>query len=299
MLVTTAIATSVRPQREIGRAITLPGRGTTWIHEVAGPPSAPVLVLLHGWSATAELNWHPYLETLGRHFRVIAMDMRGHGRGIRSDGPFRLHECADDVAALADQLGVDRCAVVGYSMGGAVGQLIWQRHPSLVDGLVFCSTSAAFRSNARVRLLLRAAAGASAVRATGPITSLTQSAIGALGRLDRAGAAWGFEQMALHDWGQLVEAGSEIGRHDARPWISSIDVPTTVIVSSDDEVVATREQVALARSIPEATVRHLPGGHHRCVTHPEHFGPVLVAACREVMARRAGRAALDDVAAAS
>ena len=188
MLVTTAIATGVRPQREIGRAVTLAGRGTTWIHEVAGPPSAPVIVLLHGWSATAELNWHPYLDTLGRHFRVIAMDMRGHGRGIRSEGPFRLDECADDVAALADHLGIDRCAVVGYSMGGAVGQLLWQRHRSLVDGLVFCSTSAAFRSNARLRLLFRAAAGASAVRATGRITSLTQSALGALGRLDLADA---------------------------------------------------------------------------------------------------------------
>ena len=47
-------------------------------------------MLLHGWSATADLNWHPSFGPLSRHFRVLAIDQRGHGRGLRPDGPFRL-----------------------------------------------------------------------------------------------------------------------------------------------------------------------------------------------------------------
>ena len=70
-----------------GRFVRLPGRGRTFVRELAGPPGAPVLVLLHGWTATSDLNWRGSYAPLGRHFRVIAMDHRGHGRGIRSTSP--------------------------------------------------------------------------------------------------------------------------------------------------------------------------------------------------------------------
>ncbi|MET0578619.1 MAG: alpha/beta fold hydrolase, partial [Ilumatobacteraceae bacterium] len=70
------------------------------LREVPGPPGAPVVVLLHGWTATADLNFHTCYEALGEHYRVLAFDHRGHGRGIRSRRKFRLEDCADDVAAM-------------------------------------------------------------------------------------------------------------------------------------------------------------------------------------------------------
>ncbi len=90
-----------------GDASRFPRRGNTWIRELHGPsPDAPTVVLLHGLGATGALNWFPAFGALARHFRVVAMDHRGHGRGIRSRRPFRLEDCADDVAALIDELGV-------------------------------------------------------------------------------------------------------------------------------------------------------------------------------------------------
>ena len=74
------------------------------MREVAGPPGAPDLVLLHGLLAVGGLNWFQVFEPLGQHFRVIAPDLRGHGRGLRSRKRFRLADCADDVAALLDEL---------------------------------------------------------------------------------------------------------------------------------------------------------------------------------------------------
>ncbi len=284
----------------IGRVIDIPGRGSTFIREADGPPGAPVLVLLHGWSATADLNWHPYFESLSRHFRVIAIDHRGHGRGIRHEGPFRLEDCADDVAALAELLGIERLIAVGYSMGGPIAQLMWQRHPSLVDGLVFCSTSAAFRSTARLRVLFRAATGVSVVRGTAAVSTVAGSAFAAIAKWNglRGEMTWGVEQLARHDWGKVVEAGHQIGRYDARDWIASITVPTSVIATLDDEVVPTRHQLWLARTIPDATLRHFPGGHHRCVTDPDRFESVLLQACREIAARSSVRGRPDTAAAA-
>src|SRR4051794_41166201 len=108
-----------------GRPVVLPGRGTTFVREAMGPPGAPTLILLHGLGATAALNWFPVFELLSEHFHVVALDHRGHGRGIRPTRRFRLADCADDVVALADQLGIDTFIPVGYSMGGPIAQLIW------------------------------------------------------------------------------------------------------------------------------------------------------------------------------
>src|SRR5450631_3521350 len=132
------------PSLPPGRLVALPGRGTTYVHEMSGPPGAPALVLLHGWTATAALNWFGCFEPLGRQFRVVALDHRGHGRGIRSRSPFLLEDCADDVAALAEVLGLETIIPVGYSMGGSIAQLMWRRHRPLVGGLVLCSTAQRF-----------------------------------------------------------------------------------------------------------------------------------------------------------
>lgn len=287
MLVTKVVGGRDRPALPLGRVVDLPGRGSTFVRELSGPPGAPVVMLLHGWSATADLNWHPCFGPLARHFRVVAIDHRGHGRGLRHTQSFTLEDCADDVAAVAEQLGIERLIAVGYSMGGSIAQLLWQRHRPLVDGLVLCSTSAVFGATPRMRALFRVAAGLSASGTAGTVSSLASSALGVMSRWNgmRGEVPWGVEQLALHDWRQVIEAGHQIGRYDARGWIGSVSVPTAVVATRDDEVVPARQQVALAMAIPSATLHSLAGGHHGCVTEPEAFVPVLVDACLDVAAR--------------
>src|ERR1022692_2941825 len=100
------------------RLVELPGRGTTRVWECAGPQGAETLVLIHGVTFTAELNWGRLFAPLAQHFRVVAADLPGHGDGIRVGSRFRLEDCADDVATLAGVLGVAKFVAVGYSMGG-------------------------------------------------------------------------------------------------------------------------------------------------------------------------------------
>ena len=75
-------APALPPARELD----LPARGRLTIREVAGPPGAPVLVLLHGGTVTADLNWYPAFEALGEHRRVTPFDHRGHVIGIPAAG---------------------------------------------------------------------------------------------------------------------------------------------------------------------------------------------------------------------
>ena len=102
------------------RLVELPGRGVTRVWECTGPRGAETLMLIHGVTFTAELNWGKIFAPLSRHFRVVAIDLRGHGDGISVGSRFRLEDCADDVAALAQVLGIGRFIAVGYSMGGMV-----------------------------------------------------------------------------------------------------------------------------------------------------------------------------------
>src|SRR5271165_355420 len=113
-----APAAPVPPWLPPGRVINLPGRGEVFVRDSAGMPAAPAVLLLHGFTVSADLNFFPAYASLAESYRVIALDLRGHGRGMRSAEPFTLEDCADDAAALLGQLGTGPVIVVGYSMGG-------------------------------------------------------------------------------------------------------------------------------------------------------------------------------------
>ena len=116
------------PPLPLGERVELVGRGTTFVRRVAGPEGAPTVLLVHGWCASGGLNWYQAFEPLGEHFSVLAPDLRGHGRGLRTNDRFRLRDCADDLAALIEAEGCGPVIAVGYSMGGPISQLLWKRH---------------------------------------------------------------------------------------------------------------------------------------------------------------------------
>ncbi len=279
------------PDLPPGQAITLPGRGTTWVYDTgplgvgSGPVDPRPLVLLHGWTSTAALNWYRCVRALRPEFRVIALDQRGHGRGIRSRRPFRLEDCADDVAALTEQLGTGPVTAVGYSMGGPVAQLLWQRHPDVVDSLVLCATAAKFASRNELSGPMGALGYGMALALSGVPANLRRQGFGLLVRnrtADRGWASWAIEEWGRNDPAALVQAGLALGRFDATPWIAGIDVPTAVVVTTLDATVSPRRQWQLAQTIPGARAFPVAGDHRACVEEARRFVPALLAACRAV-----------------
>jgi 3-oxoadipate enol-lactonase len=273
-----------------GRRVTLPGRGDTFVRELIGPPGAPRLVLLHGWGATADLNWCASYPALRGRYHVVAPDHRGHGRGLRSEAPFTLEDCADDVAALIDVLGIAPAIVVGYSMGGPIAQLVWRRHPGLVDGLVLCATSQRFSDTRREQTLFALLAGLGALVRICPARKIG-SALAVLVAARRSRLpSWAERQLLRHDWRQIIEAGQAIGAFDSRPWLSSVDVPVATVTTLSDDVVPTHRQIELTRAV-QATSQHVVhGGHAACLSHDSGVVGALVAACQNVATvRAAGR----------
>jgi pimeloyl-ACP methyl ester carboxylesterase len=280
------------PRLPRGREVELPGRGTTFVREVAGPPGAPVVVLLHGLAATGALNWFPVFGPLGRHYRVLAVDHRGHGRGLRDGVRFRLEDVADDVASLAEVLGIDRFVPVGYSMGGPIAQLLWKRHRDRVEGLVLCATSRNFRGHPRDQVMFAGLPlAAFALRLPGAAT-VWRNGERLLG--ERFGGPpfehWAQQELRRHDVPSIVAAAGEVGRFTSHDWVHRIDVPTSVVVHAHDQLVPARRQRKLAESIPDAATYVVEGDHFVVARAPRRFVPVLLDATDSVVDRARRRA---------
>ncbi len=104
-----------------------------------GRHGAPVVLLIQGLGADKN-GWIAQRPALMLRYRVIAFDNRGAGRSDKPFGPYTLEQMADDAVAVLDACDVDRAHVVGASMGGAITQLVYLRHPERVRSMVLaCS----------------------------------------------------------------------------------------------------------------------------------------------------------------
>lgn len=278
-----------------GRYVDLVGRGRIFVREVEGPPGAPVLLLLHGWLATSGLNWATAFDVLAPHFRLIAPDQRGHGRGIRDSRAFGLEDCADDAAALLDALEIESAIAVGYSMGGTVAQLLWRRHPEKVAGLVLCATSgepvtAGPFGRAAFTTTLSALAGTARI---GQLATRLPFAVahGVARPFERQtpplDPLFALGEISRHDFRMLFEAGAALSRYQANDWIREIDVPSSVLVTTLDTAVMPEGQMLQALSIRDVRTYCIDDGHI-AITDPA-LAEQLRIACLDT-AERAGRA---------
>jgi pimeloyl-ACP methyl ester carboxylesterase len=100
--------------------------------------SGQPLVLLHGGFGSVEM-FGPVLPLLAEGRQVVAVDLQAHGRTADVDRPLRFELMADDIAALADQLGMSTVDIMGYSVGGGVALRTGIQYPQLVRRLVLVS----------------------------------------------------------------------------------------------------------------------------------------------------------------
>lgn len=283
------------------RIVTVPGRGEMFFRDAPGPGTdAPTILLLHGWLYPADLTWFGCYEALARHGRLLAPDHRGHGRGLRPSTPFRLADVADDVAALLRHLETPPVIAVGYSMGGPVAQLLWQRHPDVVGGLVLCATGAGFATRAHDRLLWRGMGLLQLLlrllprhwwqrlfelQARGAPLRLSGVASKAAPPTVRALLPWVISELDRGSAEDVAEAGRELGRYDARGWLPTVDVPSAVVITGRDRFVPLGNQRELAGLMPDALVVQVPLDHDAVVAGARRFVPALERAVSHVAAK--------------
>lgn len=270
-----------------GRVVELPGRGELFVRESPSPrPGAPVVLLLHGWTATADLNWFQVYERLAGLAHVIAVDHRGHGRSLYSEVRFELEDAADDAAACLDVLGVDRVIAVGYSMGGPIASLLAYRHPEKVRGLVLCATALEWRDKLRERIVWAVLRGMQVLFKLGPprrvVEQYLRRAIEHTPEL-RAYRGWLVGELRRGDPVSIHEAGLALGKYDARVWIANLAKPAAVVITVKDRLVRPRKQRQLAAAAKAVSVVELKADHDACLVKPREFGDALVRSVEAVV----------------
>jgi 3-oxoadipate enol-lactonase len=236
-----------------GRVIELSNRGSTYVVDSGPTAGGPTFVLLHSLACTGLLTWYPSLEMMRRFGRVVVFDQRWHGSGIASPR-FQLEDCADDVAALADELGIETFIPVGFSMGSLVAQQVWRRHRERVDALVLCAAAATFGRATHERL----ATGvfASLLEAFGPQPGRPDPArLSVVGDIVMNDRLWALGQFRATSYGAMMLALAEITRFDSTRWIADIDVPTSVLIPLRDWVIPPQHQRWVAEQISRRAYR--------------------------------------------
>jgi 3-oxoadipate enol-lactonase len=273
------------PETEIppGYTLHLPGRGSTYVTDVAGPSDdAPTVLLLHAFACTGMLCWFPTVDVLSQHFRVVTFDQRWHGQGF-TEGEFTMQNCAHDVAALVTALDLQRVILGGFSMGSIIAQRVWRQHPSVVAGLVLGATTDRFANTLSERVF-----HSSMWLSMGAARGLNTSRIArTAGR--GAAAAFDMDSDDVYRWAlrefrsispwALGPALAAIGRHHSTPWLGEVDVPTAVVLTAQDRVISPERQQHVADLVPGATVHVVDGGHASVVLQASQFVPVFVDAC--------------------
>ena len=278
----------VPPALPPGRVMNLPGRGEVFVRDSGGTSGSPAVLLLHGWTVSADLNFFAAYASLAESYRVIALDLRGHGRGMRSIEPFSLEDCADDAAVLLEQLEAGRVIVVGYSMGGPVGLLLARRHREQVAAVVMQATALEWRRAVRERAVWRLL----------PVLDLSlRFGVGAVfaERVLRQAVREAPELADYRPWlaaesrrataRDLVAAGRALSRYDARPWADQLDVPAAMLVTTHDRLVRPAKQRELATAL-RASVLEIDADHDLPLVKSREYG-------------RLTRLAVDNVATAA
>ena len=118
------------------RRVTIDGINTHYVEAGAGRP----LLLFHGLGASVA-TWRDNIGPLARSFRVVAVDLPGHGDSEKPNIDYHPAAMVRFIASFAEATGLDRPAVIGNSVGGALGLMTALKHPDLVSGLVLVDSA--------------------------------------------------------------------------------------------------------------------------------------------------------------
>jgi 3-oxoadipate enol-lactonase len=262
------------------RTLTVPEVGELFLRDTGG--DGPPVMLLHGWTASADLNWWGCYDDLrAAGYRVLAIDHRGHGRGLRTDETFTLEACASDAAAAIKMLGCAPAVIVGYSMGGAIAQLLARNHPQAVSGMVLSGTAQHWQ-DPRLRRYWHVMGPLGLALGIAPRLSWRWGfAYAGIRRSPKT--AWMMAEMIRHSARDIAEAGRELGRFDSRAWLSELTVPSAVVVTTNDDAVPPSKQRELAAAL-RATIFEAPINHVEITARPQLYNAALLDAIAEVRA---------------
>lgn len=237
------------------------------------------VVLLHGFPLDRNIWLHQW--ELGDQVRLIAPDLRGHGKSPATEDVYEMDLLAQDIFALLDSLNVERAAFLGHSMGGYIALAAFKRAPDRVSALgMICSQAGADTEEARKGRLQTAekvAKEGSQVMADAMLPKLFSPKLATDSPIREQ-----VKQIILST-DPVGIAGSLRGmaaRPDSTSLLSKINVPALVLTGDQDQIIPAEKAQAMVKALPKAKLSVIENsGHMPMLEQPEG----LTAALREFL----------------
>jgi len=227
--------------------------------------SGPALMLGHSLTFDSAM-WEAASGQLSDRFRVLRVDLPGHGASGHPYRDYTLEEMADDLAAVLDHLGIDRCGYAGHSMGGMVGMRFALAHPARVASLALLNTSAAEQEQPMRDLFHQVNESSRGKPSDAQTVKFVMGLMFSGGfMVEQPDKVAPFEQLLFEPTdgeGVYWAARGVIFRTNVLDRLSSLDLPTLVITSDGDTSVPTSHSQAIASSMTCAELINLGGAGH-------------------------------------
>jgi len=210
------------------------------------------LVLLHGFGGSTR-NWDPFIFAFSVRYRLLVIDLRGHGYSTNPNNRFTHREAADDVLLLLEKLGVDQFSAIGMSSGGMTLLHMATRQPRRITAMALISATSHFPDQAR-NIMRRAS-----------FNTMPSE----VEEMYRACAKRGEEQITqlISQFNALADDQEDMNFLPAE--LSAITARTLIIHGDRDRFFPVEIPLGLYRSIPDAALWVIPGGDHVPIFDPQ------------------------------
>lgn len=250
-----------------------------------GRPDALPVVCVHGYTSSAEA-FNALARRIQDRAHIVAMDVRGHGESAWSpDGAYQYADQAGDLAALVDQLGIERFMLIGTSMGGIIAMVYAGQHGDRLRGLVLndigpdveagsgrITQTVGSRPNdfASLDEAMQYRRETSPITAARPLEDQEETARGVLRERPDGRWAWKMDPAYIE---QRVKQGPP-KRPALWPVLETLQCPTQLVWGTDSDVLSEAQAKRMVAALPKGELVSVPGiGHVPTLVEP----PVLAA----------------------
>lgn len=253
-------------------------QGRRIYYDLCGPESAPVVCFTHSLSSDGGMWAEQLPPLLAAGYRVLRLDMRGHGGSDPVPGDYTMKALADDVAVALEFLGIAKVQYIGLSIGGMIGQAFAIGHEERLVSAMLCDTAAQTPPGGH--------------EAWGPRIQTVTEADSLEPLADGTMERWftdAFKPLRSARWTEIrstvanttpagyLGCAAAILNFDFVPQLPSVKVPTLVVCGDDDEGTPPAGNKRIAELIPGGRYHGIPNARHfPNVEHPDVFNKVMM-----------------------
>lgn len=253
-------------------------QGRRLYYDLTGPDKGPTVCFTHSLSSDSGMWAEQMPELLGAGYRVLRLDMRGHGGSDPVAGDYTMAVLADDVAAALTALAIDKVHFIGLSIGGMIGQAFAIAHGARLRSLMLCDTLPATLPDAKAGWAPRIATVTEA-KSLEPTADATMERWFTDAFKPRNAGRWKQirDTVAATTPAGYLGCAAAILNFDFTAKLPALKLPTLVVCGSGDPGTPPAENKRLAGFVPGARYEEIADARHfPNVERPEAFNKIMM-----------------------